>query len=54
MEDEYGDKAIAKVLRSKENKNRIAGKRPYENFSGSDIIVAEDVKEKARARTKEF
>ena len=52
MEDEYGDKAIAKVLRAKENKNRIAGKRPYEDFSGSDIIVAEDVKEKARAQLK--
>jgi len=52
MEDEYGDKAIAKVIRAKENKNRIAGKRPYEDFSSSDIIVAEDVKEKAKAQLK--
>ena len=48
----YGDKAIAKHIRSKEYKNKLAGKAPYEDFSTSDIIVAEDMKDKAKARLK--
>jgi len=48
FEKEYSDKAIAKWLRAKEHKNRIAGKRPYENFSTENIIVAEDIKDKAK------
>ena len=45
---EYSDKSIAQWLRAKENKNRIAGKHPYENFSTSNMIVAEDFKDKAK------
>jgi len=52
MEKEYGPKAIAKYIRDKENKNIKAGKPPYYNFSTSNIIVAEDIKEKAKIRLK--
>jgi len=52
MEREYGPKAMSKYMRAKENKNRMAGKAPYENFSTSDIIVAEDIKEKAKKQLK--
>ena len=50
FEKEYGEKAIEQHIRAKENKNRMSGKAPYENFSSSDLIVAEHAKEKARKR----
>jgi len=50
FEKEYGEKAIVQHIRAKENKNRMSGKAPYENFSSSDLIVAEHAKEKARKR----
>ena len=52
FDNEYSDQAIRNHVRGKENKNRIAGKAPYENFSGSDVIVAEDAKDIARRKLK--
>ena len=54
MEKEYGEKSIGQYLRKKIYANKKAGKAPYENFSSSDIIVAEDLKEKAQKRLKDF
>ena len=49
---QYSDQAIRNHVRGKENKNRIAGKAPYENFSGNDLIVAENAKDIAREKLK--
>ena len=54
FDSEYSDKAIRNHVRGKENKNRIAGKPPYENFSNSDFIVAEDAKDIGRRKLKEL
>ena len=51
-EKEYSDGAIQKHVRAKENKNRIAGKAPYKDFNTSDIIVAEDTKDRAKKNLK--
>jgi|GEM_PF-3638451 len=48
FEQEYGDRAIEKDLRAKEMSNRRAGKRPYENFTTSQLIVAEHSKDRAK------
>ena len=52
FDEQYSDQAIRNHVRGKENKNRIAGKAPYENFSGSDLIVAENAKDIAREKLK--
>ena len=52
FEKEYSDKTIEQDIRSKENKNRVAGKAPYENFTQSQIIVAEHAKNKAKKKLK--
>ena len=52
FEKDYGEKAIEQHIRGKENKNRMSGKAPYENFSSSELIVAEHAKDKAKARLK--
>ena len=52
FEKEYGDKAIEQDIRGKEMRNRRAGKRPYENFSSSEMIVAEHAKDKAKKMLK--
>ena len=52
FEKEYGHEAIKKDILKNINANKRAGKRDYEGFSSSDIIVAEDIKEKARAKLK--
>jgi len=52
MEKEYGEKAMGQYMRKKEYENKKAGKAPYDNFSTSDIIVAEDIKDKAKKRLK--
>ena len=54
MENEYGAKAIGQHLRKKIYANKKAGRAPYQDFSSSDIIVAEDLKEKAQKRLKAF
>ena len=50
MEKEYGDEAIKKDVLKKVQKNKQAGKGPYEGMSTANIIVAEDVKDKAKAK----
>ncbi len=52
FEKEYSDKTIEQDIRSKENKNRVAGKAPYENFTQSQLIVAEHAKDKAKKKLK--
>ena len=52
MEREYGDRAMGQYMRKKEYENKKAGKAPYDNFSTSDIIVAEDLKDKAAKKLK--
>ena len=52
FEKEYGDEAIKKDILKKINANKRSGKRDYEGFSSSDMIVAEDIREKARAKLK--
>ena len=52
FEKEYSDKTIEQDIRSKENKNRVAGKAPYENFTQSQIIVAEHAKNKVKKKLK--
>jgi len=54
MEKEYGPKAMGQYMRKKEFANRKAGKAPYENFSSSEIIVAEDIKDKAKRRLQKL
>ena len=46
--EEYSDRAIEKDLRVKEMANRRAGKRPYDNFTTSQLIVAEHAKDRAK------
>jgi len=48
FEQEYGDRAIEKDLRAKEMANRRSGKRPYDNFTTSELIVAEHSKDRAK------
>ena len=48
FEQEYGDRAIEKDLRVKEMKNRRAGKHQYEDFSTSQLIVAEHAKDRSK------
>jgi len=50
FDKEYGEKAIGQHIRKKEYANKKAGKAPYEDFSTSDIIVAEDLKDKAKKK----
>ena len=52
FEKEYGHEAIKKDILKNINANKRAGKRDYEGFSSSDIIVAEDIRDKARAKLK--
>lgn len=52
FEKQYGDKAIGQHIRKKEYANKKAGRAPYQDFSSSDIIVAEDLKEKAANKLK--
>mgnify|MGYP003150908185 CR=1 FL=1 len=48
FEKEYGTETIKREMRAKENKNIKEGKRPYENFSDNDILVAEIAKDEAK------
>ena len=50
MEKEYGDEAIKKDVLKQVYQNKKAGKAPYENMSTSSIIVAETVKDAAKAK----
>ena len=48
FDKDYSDKAIEQDIRGKEMRNRRAGKLPYENFTTSEMIVAEHAKDKAK------
>ena len=48
FEKEYGTETIKREMRAKENKNIKEGRRPYENFSDNDILVAEMTKDEAK------
>ena len=48
FEADYGNRAIEKDLRDKENANRRAGRAPHEGFSSSQQIVAEHAKDRAK------
>ena len=48
FEKEYGTETIKREMRAKENKNIKEGRRPYENFSDNDILVAEIAKDEAK------
>ena len=50
--EEYSDQAIRNHVRAKVNKNKLAGKRDYDNLSINDIIVNEDSKDKAKKKLK--
>ena len=50
FEKEYGDGAIKKDILGKVQANRKAGKRDYENFTTSQIIVADDIATKAKGQ----
>ena len=49
MDKEYGHEAIKKDVLKQVYQNKKAGKAPYENMSTSSIIVAETVKDAAKA-----
>lgn len=46
------EKAIEQNIRAKENKNRMVGKAPYENFTQSEIFTAKYAKDKAKKKLK--
>ena len=50
MDKEYGHEAIKKDVLKQVYQNKKAGKAPYENMSTSSIIVAETVKDAAKAK----
>ena len=50
FQDEYSDKSIEQHVRKKEHQNKKDGRPAYENFSASDIVVAEHAKDKARKK----
>ncbi len=50
MDKEYGHEAIKKDVLKQIYQNKKAGKAPYENMSTSSIIVAETVKDAAKAK----
>ncbi len=52
FDNDYSDKATRNYVRGKINKNKLAGKKDYEGLATHDIIVAEDTKERARAKLK--
>jgi|TARA_R110001592_G_scaffold2607_3_gene15074 hypothetical protein len=52
MEDEYGEKALEKDVRVKIYKNKKAGKGEYEDFATHDIIIAENMRDRARSQIK--
>lgn len=52
FDKDYSDKATRNHVRGKINKNKLAGKKDYEGLATHDIIVAEDTKERARAKLK--
>ena len=52
MKKNMGMKLLKKDILKKINANKRSGKRDYEGFSSSDMIVAEDIREKARAKLK--
>jgi hypothetical protein len=49
MDKEYGHEAIKKHVLKEVYQNKKAGRAPYENMSTSSIIVAETVKDAAKA-----
>lgn len=49
MDKEYGHEAIKKHVLKEVYQNKKAGRAPYENMSTSSIIVAETIKDKAKA-----
>tara|TARA_R110001599_G_scaffold45221_1_gene133893 strand:- start:27 stop:824 length:798 start_codon:yes stop_codon:yes gene_type:complete len=50
MDKEYGHEAIKKDVLKQVYQNKKAGKAPYENMSTSSIIVAETVRDAAKAK----
>jgi len=52
MEKEYGDEAIKRDVLKEIYQNKKAGREPYEGMSQSSIMVAEIVKDKAKATIK--
>ena len=52
FEKEYGEKAVEQDIRAKEMANRKKGLGPYENFTQSQLIVAEHAKDKAKKKLK--
>tara|TARA_R110002051_G_scaffold106521_3_gene179579 strand:- start:2195 stop:3046 length:852 start_codon:yes stop_codon:yes gene_type:complete len=50
FEKEYGHETIKKEIRAKENKNIREGKKPYENFSTNDVLLAELTKDEAKEK----
>jgi len=52
MEDEYGEKALEKDVRAKIYKNKKAGKGEYEDFARHNIIIAENMRDRARKQIK--
>tara|TARA_R110000824_G_scaffold361964_1_gene549881 strand:+ start:58 stop:981 length:924 start_codon:yes stop_codon:yes gene_type:complete len=52
MEDEYGEKALEKDVRAKIFKNKKAGKAEYEDFATHDVIIAENMRDRARKQIK--
>ena len=52
MKDEYGEKALEKDVRAKIYKNKKAGKGEYEDFATHDVIIAENMRDRARKQIK--
>ena len=52
MEKEYGDKTIEAGIRGKIQKNKRLGRAPYEGFATHDMIIAENMSDRAKRQIK--
>ena len=52
MEKEYGDKTIEAGIRGKIQNNKRQGRAPYEGFATHDMIIAENMKDRAKRQIK--
>ena len=54
MEKEYGNKAINQRNLKAQYKNKKAGKDRYDGFATHDVVIAETMKDEAKAKLKKF
>jgi len=53
-DDDYSNEGLKKHILKRQRENIKSGRRIYEGFSSSDIVVSEDIKEKAKAKLKQL